>query len=56
MKNSTHIFICALITLTGALLNFIFDASAGGWVLVIVTAIEAVLGLLALRNEKKKGL
>lgn len=53
MKNSTHIFICALITLTGALLNFIFDSPKGGWALVIVTVIEAVMGLLALRNEKK---
>ena len=56
MKNSTHIFICALITLTVALLNFIFDSPKGGWVLVILTAIEAIMGLLALRNEKKKGL
>jgi hypothetical protein len=54
MKNSTHIFICALITLTGCLIDFIADLPKAGWILLGITVIEAVLGLLTLRNERKE--
>jgi len=54
MKNSTHIFVCSLITLTGGIIDFIAGITMGGWALIIVTAIEVVLGLLTLKNEKKQ--
>ena len=54
MKNSTHIFVCSLITLTGGLIDFVVGIPIGGWALIITAAIEVVLGLLTLKNEKKQ--
>lgn len=54
MKNSTHIFICSLITLTGGIIDFVVGIPIGGWALIITAAIEVVLGLLTLKNEKNK--
>ena len=54
MSSSAHAFTCGMITLTGALSNFVFDNPMGGWILVAVTAILLTISALSHKKEKKK--
>lgn len=54
MSSSAHAFTCGMITLTGALSNFVFDNPKGGWSLVAVTAILLTISALSHKKEKKK--
>jgi len=54
MDTSVHTFTCGLITLTGSILNFVFDNDIAGWALLGVTAINFIIAYIIYRKEKKK--
>lgn len=53
MSNSAHTFTCVMITLTGALLNFVFDDPISGWVLIGVTAVILLISAIFYKKEKE---
>ena len=53
MKYSTHSFICGMITLTAAVMDFVFDNPIAGLILLGVTVIIFTLAYFTYKNEKK---
>ena len=55
MSYSAHSFTCGMITLTAALIDFVFDNSIAGWILLGATAIIFTLAYFTYKNEKNNG-
>lgn len=53
MKISTHTFTCGMITLTAAVMDFIFDNPIAGWILLGLTAVIFTLGIFMYKRELK---
>ena len=54
MKYSTHSFTCGMITLTAAVMDFVFDNPIAGWILLGVTVIIFTLAYFTYKNEHKE--
>ena len=53
MSNSAHAFTCGMITLTMAVMDFVFDNPIAGWILLGLTVIIFTLAYFTYKNEKQ---
>ena len=54
ITHTTTIFANGMITLTGAIMNFMFDNPVAGWILLGLTAVAFTIGIILYKKEKQK--
>jgi len=54
MTYSAHSFTCGMITLTGSVMDFVFDNPVAGWILLGLAAIIFDIAYIAYRKEHKR--